>query len=228
MVNLSIIGLLVLIFVPISQLYARIFWMHGSLDKWWLLIPVFWFPPLSLVPSLMIYFGSVADGPGGIDPYDYWMLIPIFVKMFAGFIVDNYMEESFFVSLLPFILQLAANTIPFYIRSYRLCNGVQMNLLTKSFMDGVIANGVADIAPVVLSYLPFVGIVFSIIEYIPLIGPLVEQVIWSICYAGTYIIIKMINGADLGAFCNIPNSGRMTDQIGAVVLFIISCLTSFL
>jgi len=228
MVNLSIIGLLVLIFVPISQLYARIFWMNGSLDKAWLLIPVFWFPPLSLVPSLMIYFNKVGDGPGGIPPYDYFMLIPIFVRMFAGFIVDNYMEDSFITSLLPFIFQLAANTLPFYIRSARLCGAIQLNTLTKSFMDGVIANGVSDIAPVVLTYLPFVGIVFSVIEYIPLIGPLVEHVIWSICFAATYIIINMINGISLDAFCNIPQFGRITDKIGAVVLFVISCVTSFL
>ena len=228
MVSLSIIGLLVLIFAPMSQLYARIFWMNGSLDQAWLLLPFFMFPPLSIVPALMIYFNRVADGPGGIPPYDYFMLIPIFCKMFVGFIVDNYFEDSFFVSLLPFIIQLAANTIPHYIRSYRLCNGVQLNLLTKSFMDGVIANGVADIAPVVLGYVPFVGTFLSIIEYIPLIGSMVEQVIWSLCYAATYIIINMINGADLGAFCNIPQFGRATDKIGAIVLFVISCLTSFL
>lgn len=231
MVSLSIYGLLVLILVPFSQLYARIFWMNGSLDKAWLLIPIFWMFPFSLVPTMMIWWGQVADGPGGIPPYDYWMLIPICCKMFVGFIVDNYFEESFFVSLLPFIIQLAANTIPYYIRSYRLCGNVQLNLLTKSFMDGIISNGVADIAPVVLSYLPFVGTFFTIIEYIPLIGPLVEQVIWSLCYAATYIIVNMINGAQLRGewgLCDIPQFGRMTDKIGAVILFIMSCLTSFL
>jgi len=231
MVSLGIIGILVLLFVPFSQLYARIFWMSGSLDKAWLLIPVFWIFPMSLVPTIMIWMGWVKDGPGGIPPYDIWMLIPIMCKIFVGFVVDNYFDDSFFVSMLPFLIQLVANTIPHYIRSYKLCGNVQLNLLTKSIMDGVIDNGVADITPVVLQYLPIVGSVFTILDYIPFIGPIVNQVIWSICYSFTYIIVNMINGAELRGswgFCDIPQFGRFTDKLGAVILFLLSCVTEFL
>jgi hypothetical protein len=48
-----------------SQLWARVFWLQGSLDQWWLLIPVFWMFPLSVVPAVMIYMNKVAPGGGG-------------------------------------------------------------------------------------------------------------------------------------------------------------------
>jgi len=228
--SISIIGLLVLIFVPMAQLWARVFWLDGSLDKWWLLIPVFWMFPLSVVPAVMMYLNKVAPGGGGKGPpYDYWMWIPIIMKTLVGWIVETYFEDIGILGfILPFILQLAATTLPHYIRSYTLCGKVQLNTLTKSISDAIIENGVADIAVVGIKYVPLIGTLFSIIEYIPLLGGIVDQVIWSVIYAGTYIVINMINGIDLGNYCNLPNFGRPSDKVGAIVLFILSCILGWM
>jgi len=51
---------------------------------------------------------------------------------------------------------------------------------------------------------------------------------WSLCYAVVYIVLNMINTKNLKDYCNIPNFGKSSDQIAAVVLFIISCISSFL
>jgi hypothetical protein len=33
---------------------------NGSLDKPWLLIPIFWIPPFSIVPTIMVYISIIA------------------------------------------------------------------------------------------------------------------------------------------------------------------------
>jgi len=157
------------------------------------------------------------------------MWIPIIMKTLVGWIVETYFEDIGILGfILPFILQLAATTLPHYIRSYTLCGKVQLNTLTKSISDAIIENGVADIAVVGIKYVPLIGTLFSIIEYIPLLGGIVDQVIWSVIYAGTYIVINMINGIDLGNYCNLPNFGRPSDKVGAIVLFILSCILGWM
>lgn len=79
--------------IPFGQFFARIFYLDGSLDKWWLLIPIFYVPPFCLVPLIMILLGSVKKGKGG-KPYDSYIYLPIgliIVKQFIGFtpIGDN-------------------------------------------------------------------------------------------------------------------------------------------
>lgn len=62
--------------IPFGQLFARIFYLDGSLDKWWLLIPIFYSPPFSLAPMIMILLGLVKKGKGG-KPYDSYIYIPM-------------------------------------------------------------------------------------------------------------------------------------------------------
>ena len=81
--KLTFIQVLILGLFPLGQLWARIFYFNGSLDKWWLMFPMFLIPPFSFVPLLLMKFGFVADGKG-TNPLDYWMLLPIIAK-FAVF-----------------------------------------------------------------------------------------------------------------------------------------------
>ena len=237
--SIGIVRLLVLIFVPLGQLYGRIFYLNGSLDKPWFLLPIFWIFPTSVIPALFMKFGWIKRGEGTTPPYDYFMLIPMITKMIGGFIVDNYFDDGLLASVLPFIIQLVATTIPHVLKSFKWCSNtgtldgikwesIKSNLLTKAFIDGVIENGVADITPVVISFLPFIGIVVTVIEYIPIIGPLAEHVMWCICYAGAYMVLNMYNGRDRNAFCNIPEFGTTSDRSAAIILFIISCVTSLI
>lgn len=70
---------------PFGQLIARIFFLDGSLDKWWLLIPIFYIPPISFVAAIMIGLGLVAKGKGG-KPYDSYINLPIFLLIIKQFI----------------------------------------------------------------------------------------------------------------------------------------------
>ena len=57
--KISLIKAILIAVIPLGQLWARIFWLDGSLDKAWLLFPLFLIFPFSILPSLTMYFGFV-------------------------------------------------------------------------------------------------------------------------------------------------------------------------
>jgi hypothetical protein len=220
--------------------------MKGSLDKSWLLLPFFWCFPFSLIPAGMIYFKKVADGQGGRDPYDTWMLVPILCKFLIGTIVamltgignkmssssddydddDDDQEGGGMFSILPLIVQLIANAVPHYIRTKELCGEHKLTLLSKAFVDGTIENAVGLMGPTILQFVPFVGLFFRIIQFIPFFGKMVKKIVWSIAYVGCYVIINMINESDKNKLCNIDFFGTTTDKIAFVVFLMVSFVYS--
>jgi heme exporter protein D len=237
---------------PMGQLYQRIETYKGTLDKWWLLLPLFYIPPFSFLPAFMMWLGCLQDCrmpngapcPGG-SVYDWWMLIPMIMKVFSGLIVSNMFPQGgmFVEFILPFIVQLTATAVPIYIRYIEQCkfNGAQPNisqiltsnsfdfkLFSFSLTNSVIQNGVADISVVVINHLPLVNIAFNIIGLIPGLDDIINQIIWSIVYAATYIIMNMTTSqwrSDMmPGSCSVPAFGIWTDQSAAIVLFIISCI----
>jgi hypothetical protein len=77
--------------IPFGQLWARIFWLDGSLDKLWLLLPIpFFAPPFSIIPALAMYFGFIKKGQGG-PTYDRFMLIPIIFKFILASLVPMFL-----------------------------------------------------------------------------------------------------------------------------------------
>jgi hypothetical protein len=84
MAGITILQMLAVLFFGIfGQLYVRIFSLNGSLDKMWLMF--FVGPPVSLVPALMMYFGSVSPGKGS-KPYDNYMWLPTILAFVCPFI----------------------------------------------------------------------------------------------------------------------------------------------
>lgn len=57
--------------IPFGQLYTRFISLDGSLNHAWTLLPPFLFPPFSLVPAFMVFFGLIKKGTCGkvIDMY---------------------------------------------------------------------------------------------------------------------------------------------------------------
>lgn len=245
MSDISILGALFIGLVPLGQLWARIFWMNGSLDKPWLLLPFFWFPPLGLIAGFMFWMGWVQKGPGGRPPYDTWMLIPIISKFVLGMFIamfanmgssldidddDDQSGGGLMTSLVIVTIQLFMNTVPHFIRSYQLCDNNNttnyFNLFSKAFTDGTIENGVATIAPTLLRFVPFIGIFFRILSNIPILGGMMSKVIWSLVYAGCYVIINMINESKGQQLCNIDLFGIQSDKIALVIFLGISLMYS--
>lgn len=245
MSDISVWGALFIGLVPLGQLWARVFWMNGSLDKPWLLLPFFWFPPLGLIAGFMFWMGWVQKGQGGKPPYDTWMLIPIISKFILGMFItmianmgssldrdsdsdddDDQSGGGLMTSLVIVIIQLFMNAIPHFIRLYQLCDNNNSSnyfkLFTKSFTDGTIENGVASIAPIILKFVPFIGIFFRIMSKIPILGGMMSQLIWSLVYAGCYVIINMLNERNVQQLCNTELFGIHSDKIAFVIFLVIS------
>jgi len=233
MANLPItwLGVLFMTLVPLGQLWARIFWLDGSLDQSWMLLPFFWIPPLSAVPAFAAYFKYIKSGTGGEPPYDWYMLIPMIAKivigLFAATLIKNYgMAVAFFLLL----LQLGLTSLPHILRTLRGCKEKSFEFtaihVLKAFIDGSIEHGIADILSTVLQFVPFFGLFLSILKMIPVIGNITNEFIWILGYVSSYVIINMVNQASSfnAQICNLKSFGdiAISDKITVVVAWVVS------
>lgn len=228
--KISWLQVLILGLVPLGQLWARIFYFKGSLDKWWLMFPLLLFPPFSFLPLLMMKFGMVADGKGE-NPVDKIMLLPIIAKFIIPFILPYIVDEDeheFLFSLVGFVLQMLTIMTANLTRRYYNCNGISTDSVGKATMDSVIAYGIADITAFGVGFLPFIGLFFTVIEMIPVIGDFVNQIIWSLGFAATYVIINMFNQDDMRKYCSTPFTGNTQDKIPFVVSVIAIIALNFI
>jgi hypothetical protein len=227
--GVSIIGAIVAAIVPMGQLWGRIFWLDGSLDKIWLMIPFFWMLPLSIIPALLMYFGYIKKGKGG-KPYDVFMWIPIAAKfllallipMFLGFFYDEEEDEEpsdTMIFLTTFIVQLVIGMVPNLIRAFDLCKEVSFNSFGKAFVDSTIANATGELLPFIMGWLPFVGIGMTILGFIPFVGEQVENIIWALGFFIGYVFVNMFNADNMEKYCKPDFFGRdIFDKIGFFVM----------
>lgn len=201
------------VLIPFSQLYFRVTKLNGSLDKPWLLFPLFLVLPFSLLPTLMMHFGYVSKGNGN-NVHDNWMYIPVVFYVLYNFFL-NYLQSDFdilfrlgglFVSIL----------IPYFIREYDNCKKLGLTQFANVFSNALLVLGISYmLLPLfeLLGYLPMIGIIFSLLvqlRNIPMIG---EVLLWSIGYIPTYVTVNMINYAGgLEKYC-----GRNNQLIFSVV-----------
>jgi hypothetical protein len=226
--RISLIRAILISIIPFGQLWARTFWLDGSLDKAWLMFPFLLIFPFSIIPSLAMYFGFVKKGIGG-KPYDNFMWIPIIFKFLLSFLIPKFLELFYddpsdtTIFIYIFIIQLFIGMIPNLIRTYKLCNNLPFNSFGKAFVDSTIANGVGELLPFILGWMPFIGFFLTIIGMIPVIGEQIENLLWSVSFAFGYIFINMVNANNLGKYCNSDFLGRdFMDKFGFFVMLFLT------
>ena len=242
--------------IPFGQLWARVFWLDGSLDKAWLLFPLpFFAPPFSIIPALAIYFGYINKGQGG-PTYDKFMLIPIIFKFILASLVPIFLksfynnseyydedEDEYYeneeegpsetkIFLYIFIFQIFIGMIPNLIRTSKLCPNLKFSSFIKAFFDSAMSNGIGEILPFVLKWIPFTGFPLKIISgVLTVIGLIIgidldeqfSNVLWSICFSLGYIMVNMFNGTNLNKYCNIDFLGKDSgDMYGLVIVLFIT------
>lgn len=187
--------------VPLGQLYLRIFKLNGSLDRKWLLFPLFMFPPFQLIATIMMKFGYVKNGKGG-KPYDYYIFIPLIVKVMLSYVL-SYLDEEYDLGttltvLIDLIVTLLASLIPFYIRTMKTCKKYNKENLLNTFTQGAVVQTMSEIFTWGAGFVPILGLLLRLLEKIPVVGPLIP---WSIAYSTGYIVCNMLNNNDPSTFC---------------------------
>lgn len=221
--KLSWIQVLIMGLLPLGQLWARIFNFKGSLDKWWLMFPIFLLPPFSFIPLIMMKFGMVADGKGS-TPIDTIMLLPIIAKFIIPFILPFIIDEDDYAllfSIVGFVLQLLTIIVANLTRRHINCNSITTDSIGKACIDSVIAYSSADFSTFAIGFVPYIGIIITVIGMIPVVGDFVNQIIWNLAFAATYIIINMFNQDDMSKYCTTPFTGNTQDRIPFIISIIV-------
>ena len=211
---------------PLGQVYLRAMYYNGSLDKWWWIIPGSMPPFFSFIINVCMKWGiiSIAQGPG-VQVLDYWVLLPILVKIFMGMILSIFdLESELLSSIIAIILQFAAIMIPNLVRMSNNCITDIFSLpwasWQKTVIDSYVELGTASIIPILFKVLPGVSTVSTVLGYIPFLGDHVNSILWSLGFVFVYCLTNMINQNDMTTYCKNP-----TD---ATTMIWISCIISTL
>lgn len=173
--------------IPGGQLYARVFLLDCSLDKMWLLFPIFFFPPFSFIFAIMMKMGKIAKGKCG-KPYDWNMLIPIITRfvilIFSSFLIDYITENSivkFILLITTVVIQFISVAIPFGIRIYKECKNICLNNISKIITDTIIVATFAQIAE------------------------LFGEPLYAIGYVIAYVLLNIYNQPKMEEYCKSGN-----------------------
>ena len=204
----------------IGQLYVRINYLDGSLDKPWLLLPFFWIPPLSFIPAGYLFFNKIEKGKIG-SPYDSSMLyaiisaiiIPIIINKIEYF--DNYKGKILKTFLLFIMVYLSL-----YIKEKKICKD---NIDHFKIMRNVsIANIISIIMPLFISFIPIFGTLLTIIRSLfEGIDIIINSILIGLSYMFVILIINMYQGTYLDKYC-----GDKENKSRVIIFTIISQIIS--
>jgi hypothetical protein len=213
--------------VPYGQIFARVKYLNGSIDKAWM----FWlaFPPLTWYALWQIKKGNVAMG-NGTQVYDFFMIIPIIAKVMLPLILSfipwfkdedgELDDESLFYKIISVGAIVGAVTLPYLIRAYRNCKTMTPALFVRACMNGVISSAVPNILILIFSFIPILGTVVDVMQSLPYIGQFVNAGLWSVFFCGTYIITNMFNQGTPETMCSPGLTGTIKDKI----FFTLACI----
>ena len=227
--QVSLLAVIISAIIPMGQFFIRIFWLDGSLNKIWTMFPLLWFFPFSIIPSVLMYFGYIKKEKYG-KPYDKFVLIPIIAKFILSFLISIILgvEDSIFITLIG---QLVLGMIPSLIRASDVCNKFQNNVckdltfksIGKALVDSTIANGVGELLPILLGFLPIIGPMISTISMLPIIGTQFENIVWCMGFFITYVFINIINVNFMDKYCHPDYLGKdIFDKIGFIIMLCVA------
>jgi len=196
------------------------------------MFPLLQIPPFSFIPLLMMKFGWIADGKGS-DPIDVMILLPIIAKFIIPFILPFIIDEdsTMLYTIVGFVLQLLTIMVANMSRRYTNCNGISADSIGKAGIDATIAHAMGEVTAFGIGFVPFIGIIVTILGMIPVIGDFVDSIFWTLGFVGTYVIINMFNQDNMGKFCSTPFTGNVQDKIpfiiSLIILIVINVFNSF-
>ena len=205
--------------VPLGQLYARINYLKGSIDKSWTLFPLFMVPPFSLIPLLMMKMNFIKKGEGG-NPFDYLIILPIIFKLFGDIILKslfiggkiNFIMSKFIVYFSLYLIYFAKDK----------CKDNNYKRTNRSFTNSMIVFGLVEILnEIITNFIPTFGFIEKVIK----IFPLGSDLIWSFLLVTSYIINNMVNNTNKENYClNKYSFGKSSKKGISIILLIVTII----
>jgi hypothetical protein len=202
--NLSILKIILYTLLPFGSLYARIFEFNGSLDHPWLLFPIFFLFPCSILPVLMMAFGFIKKGDGP-PLYDNLMWIPVMIKLILTVLLSNILSGdsdglfNFIIFIITFISMIAINAI----KNKNECKEYTASMFYKNFVNALFTYAYPFILIFAINFSP-VGIALTVLDFIPFpfIKNIVNAILWTIGYISGVTIINLFDRFSGHKYCN--------------------------
>lgn len=205
---------------PFSQIYYRLTRLNGSLDKPWLLFPLFWILPFSAVPTYYMSKNKLKKGSAKIKIFNFLGFFPM-GGVFLSHMITTMYPEFKFVSTLP---TLISAMIAFYIKDRKRCRSKKfikkakrslqsaMIMMSVSILFHFIIMGLSKVTPVV-------GPMFEAFYSSPLVG----NIIFMFMTYVAFLLTSMIdNTPTIVKFCkNVSNKSLLIVGVVTLVLNVI-------
>jgi len=194
-----------------GQLYARINYLDGSLDLPFLFL--FATPPLSIVPAIAILFKVIKKGKGG-KPYDTSILLPVFVNIFCETFLSIFLDGLNLI-FVKYFLMLISLFATYYIKSLSECENKPAPI-SHILRNALVTKILFTVLPIVLPYVPKIGLIFKLFQKIPFFGTIINQILALFLI---YILLNMINSSNTDDFCK-DSSDNFKINIGLAIFSI--------
>lgn len=137
----------------IGQVLTRIFFLDGSLDKWYLLIPPFTTFPISLYPGYLLYNSDIKNGAGG-PPYDELILLPALVSGIMTLVIDSVLDKGIASAIFKFMINMLCIGYVLYHKDDKNCN-LNTPHIDKIIVHSIIFVSLIPLMPMLFSYIPY-------------------------------------------------------------------------
>lgn len=206
--------------VPLGQLYARINYFKGSVDKAWSLFPIFMVPPFSFIPLIMMKLKWIRKGEGG-EAIDKLIIIPILFKLFGDSILKSFFVPDEVINLASKALVFFSLYMVYFIKD-RKCKDGNVKKIKRSITNSILVFGLSEILnEIFTNFIPTFGFLEKLIKTLPF-G---QSLIWVILIVSSYVINNMLNNTDIDNFCkNKYYLGKASKKGLSYILLAVSAL----
>lgn len=216
-------GLLTLFLGSPGQLFARIKYLNGSLDRPWLLL--FLAPPLSIISSIWFFLDWVEEGKGA-DPVDDFMYVLPICSILFSIIFYNLCDTEDYIStpLIVFFNIIAFAAARVY-RKMEDCPDSAERSFGSAVQKGISSSGTALLVNTIigfLSFVPYIGIIATVwgfLGYIPGLD------VGIICALINLYLNMSANSSD-ESFNEMCNNNESIFTMGTLIRFIAVCIAS--
>lgn len=231
-VDMGILEMLFYGLVPmIGQLFMRIFKYGGSLDKPYLLFPLFFIPPFSFIPVIFAKLGWIKKTDVS-NPLDIYILIPIIVRFLLIILLSKVviLNNNIIQIIVLLFALIIANLL--HITTDNNCKD-KLNIINntaKATTDSMLQYASGILGTYLVLFIPYVGAFIKNMRFLPIspyISKSINAGIWSLGILMGYMLVNMFDGnfSNINDICG--GKINMIRVIVSIIAFAVSLFYQF-